>query len=638
MKRFLCLLFSIVMMLAVLPFAAFAEGGTEQDPFEDITTPHLLLMEAETGAVMYERKGYEKAYPASTTKLMTAILAAENIQDMSRVVTVGWRAVSGFGPKSSLMGLKGGEEIALIDVLHGLMMRSGNDAAKELAIETVAEVYGDAVEESDAVDKFLEMMNDKAAEIGMVNTHFATVDGRHNEEHYTTAYDFALLMQYVLKNELVSEVISTVTYDIPPNNKHSAGYHLENSNKLICKKETDTTSFLYEYCIGGKTGETNQAGYCLASASKKDDVTLILIQFGDSNANGRLTTYRYKVAKEIYDWGFSNYGEMTLEEIGVETEFTIQTTGYSPFDEQLGKLDVRADIDGLSVKGIMTDLYKLKAAPDAINVEIHIDNPTAPINEGDLIGHAEYYIDGVTPISAPLYACRSIAAAAEIKEQESPANININNTPPPDSGEIGKLRFAQSAGGSEYSVWVYYENSLYNMTDKAWYYVYCSDGLFRISSAPEAAKRIVLYKQMFDSEGQPYYSKVDSVGDGGIFIITSDGYALSSEKADGTLKAVLLDETGDTITSDVIPEILWKLESNGNGYKISQSSKYLTRDPGSGMVFWIVVGSVVLFIVILIMLIAQHNRTGGYRKRRRRNRSRSLRTPRRRDRFGRSGR
>ncbi|MCI6987946.1 MAG: hypothetical protein MR906_08100, partial [Clostridium sp.] len=253
MKRFLCLLFSIVMMLAVLPFAAFAEGGTEQDPFEDITTPHLLLMEAETGAVMYERKGYEKAYPASTTKLMTAILAAENIQDMSRVVTVGWRAVSGFGPKSSLMGLKGGEEIALIDVLHGLMMRSGNDAAKELAIETVAEVYGDAVEEADAVDKFLEMMNDKAAEIGMVNTHFATVDGRHNEEHYTTAYDFALLMQYVLKNELVSEVISTVTYDIPPNNKHSAGYHLENSNKLICKKETDTTSFLYEYCIGGKT-------------------------------------------------------------------------------------------------------------------------------------------------------------------------------------------------------------------------------------------------------------------------------------------------------------------------------------------------------------------------------------------------
>ncbi len=615
MKKVFCMVLSTILLILVIPMIVSAESDASIDPFENVTTPYIMLMEAETGTVVYERRGYEKAFPASTTKLMTAVLTVENIPDLDKVITVGVRAVSGFGPKSSMMGLENGEEIAIRDVLYGLMMRSGNDAAKCLAIETVNEIYGNSVGEADAVDKFIEMMNEKASELGMNDTHFATVDGRHDEAHYTTAYDFALLMQYVLKNERVCEIISTKVHDVAPTNKHSNGYHMENSNKLICMKENDKTDFRYPYCIGGKTGETNQAGFCLASASKKDDITLILIQFGDNNQTIS-TTYRYNVAKEIYEWGFSNYGELSFDELGVRTEFTIQTSGYSPFDDQLGKLDVAADTEGQKIRGALSALQRLKAAPESIRIELHTENAVAPINAGDIVGSVDYYINDVNTITVSLIAKRSIAAA-DPTGSELVSIIPVSNTPPPGSGETGKLRHARSAGGNEYSVWVYYGNSLYNMTDSAWYYIYFADGKFNISSAPEVQGGLTLYKQFFDSEGQPYYSRVDGIGEGGIFIIVSNGYALSSEKLDGTLKAVKLSEYSESITADVPNEVLWTFQNEGNGYKISQSSKFLTRDPGSGMVFWIVVCAVFFFMAVLVILIANHNRPSRRRRYRR---------------------
>lgn len=621
MKRFFCLILTVIALFTAVPNSVIADANSEEDPFKDITTPYLMLMEAETGTVVYERRGYEKAFPASTTKLMTAVLTVENIENLDRIITVSTRAVSGFGSTSSMMKLKSGEQIAIIDVLYGLLMRSGNDAAKCLAITTVDELYGGSVDEANAVEKFAELMNEKAAEIGMKDTHFVTVDGRHNDEHYTTAYDFALLMQYVLKNEKIREIISTPVHDVEPNNMHSDGYHMENSNKLICMKENDTADFRYPYCIGGKTGETNQAGFCLASASQKDGVTLILIQFGDNNST-QSTTYRYKVAKEIYDWGFSNYGELSFDELGLRTEFTIKTQGYSPLDEQGGMLDVVADTKDRKISGAMSVLSSIKTDPNSVRIELHVENAIAPIKEGDVVGTADYYINGTVPITVNLIAKRSVAAS-DSDAQSQPSNIPISNTPPPGNNEIGKLRHAGIAGGSEYSVWVYYDNSLYNMTDSAWYYIYCSDGKFRVSSAPEVQGGLVLYKQFFDSEGNPYYSRVDSVGDGGIFIVTSNGYALSCEKVDGTLKAVKIEEQpGDTIISGVPDEVLWTFVNEGNGYKISQSSKFLTRDPGSGMVFWIVVATALLLLTVLVIMIAMHNRPGR-RGRYRRSRSRS---------------
>ena len=225
MKRFLYIMLCLVFLAAAIPFNTFIKAeqapadtpissqlpddpnaspeetvqpscpsvlptlDPDSDPFNDISTPHLLLMEAESGAVLYERAGYKKAFPASTTKIMTALLAIENLPDLNKVINIDWHYLLGFGKTSSMMGLAAGEEIAFIDILHGLMMRSGNDAARTLAAETAFALYGkneeaDANDEvNKAVGKFIDLMNSKAAELGMNSTHFATVDGRHNDEH-----------------------------------------------------------------------------------------------------------------------------------------------------------------------------------------------------------------------------------------------------------------------------------------------------------------------------------------------------------------------------------------------------------------------------------------------------------------------
>ena len=621
MKKLFSLLLIFLMLFCVFPFALKAEPDPEDiDPFEDISTPYILLMEAQTGTVIYERNGYEKAYPASTTKLMTALLVAENVVDLDKMITIGWRAVSGFGSTSSLMGLVGGEVISIRDVLYGLMMRSGNDSAKALAIEVVAELYGDTVPESEAIDKFVELMNAKAVELGMVNTHFATVDGRHNDEHYTTAYDFAILMQNVLKNDIVAEVIGTVTHDVAPTNMHPGGYHLENSNKLICKKETDNIDLRYKYCIGGKTGETNQAGYCLASAATKDDITLILIQFGDNNRTTK-SSYRYKSAKTIYDWGFGNFHEMYLSDLGVKTNFVIQTKDFSPFDEQLGVLEVEADISNVSVSGALVFLMSLRDDPANVRIELHVDDVYAPIEQGDIVGTADYYIDEVNPITVNLIALRSVAsshAAATPVPVIRPSSDPLPSpcTPPPGSGKSGNIRHAKVPGDSEYSVWIYYDGSLYTVSETEWNYLYCTNGSFCSSSSPEAAGGIILYKQVFDSNGAPYYTRAESVDGGGIFVIVStSGYALSSEDDNGTLIGQEFSAAGDIITADVPDTLLWYFESYGSGYRISQSSEFLTRDPGSGLLFWIVLGSILLLVVITVIFIAVHNRPDRRRNR-----------------------
>lgn len=607
MKRAVSILICLIYFVASFSFRVAAEPTVEPtaeplpDPFAEYSTPYLVLMEAETGAVLYERSGYEKAFPASTTKLMTTVLAVENLEDLNRVVTIGWRSVSGFGPKSSLMGLEAYEEISLIDVLYGLMMRSGNDAAKCIAIETAFEVYGDSINEEQAIPSFVDMMNAKAAELGMTSTHFSTVDGRHDPEHYTSAYDFALLMQYALKNPKVCEIISTRVHDIEPTNKHPQGYHLENSNKLICKKETDANSFIYPYCIGGKTGETNDAGYCLISAARKDDVTLILVQFGDDNRTIS-TTYRYQLAPVMYEWGFKNFKTEPVANFDIQTEFTIQSSGYSPIDEMLGKFTAVADISSLTVSGTADFLDSRRENPELINVVVNAQGAEAPIKKGEIVGTVEYYFYEKKPIVVDLCADRDIAAAN--KNSQGHSDIVFSPiTPPPGSGKNTNLHLGRNPGGEEYSVWVYYDHSLYTMSSKDWHYLYCGDGVFRAATSPELAGEIKLYERLFDSSGNVYYQLTDNCGNGGNFVITAGDYALSSQKMDGTLSAVEVNVDGNgVITSDVNEQMVWKFEHESNGYRISQDSRFLTRKPGSGILFWIIV--VVLVLVVLILMRA----------------------------------
>lgn len=599
----------------------------QDDPFSDISTPHILLTEAESGIALYNRAGQEKAFPASTTKIMTALLAIEKLPDLNEVITIDWHYLLGFGPTSSMMDLVSGEKIALIDILRGLMMRSGNDAARTLAAETAFRLYGRDKDVSEntavdnAVEKFVGLMNEKAAELGMLSTHFATVDGRHDDEHYTTAYDFTLLMRYALKNPTLKKLMSAPTYDIKPNNKHKNGYHLENSNKLICKRANDKRDVRYKYCIAGKTGQTNQAGYCLVTAAEKNGVKLILVQFGDDN-EALSGYYRYEAATKIYEWGFKNFAEYPLDKFGVKKEFELQAAGYSPYDEHYGKFIAKADIKGVTVKGAAEYLRRTMNDASGVRTELEFLNLTAPIKKGDIVGKVKYYFYENFSTEAPLLAQRDIAAASQETPEPHETNF-ITGTRPPSRDKTCNLSLLRITGGDEYSVWVYYENSLYTMDSTEWHYLYCDGTVFRAAASAEHAGKISLYKRLFDSSDIPYYKLTDGAVSGGAYLIVSDGMALCAERNSGTLGAVRVntDENG-IIARGVKEQMIWNFEVKSNGYYITNASKYLSRSAGSGALLWITVIVLLLTAAVCIHLITNEK---SRRKRRLRRHSRKSR-------------
>lgn len=211
-----------------------------------------IVMDADSGRVLYEHNAYEKRGIASTTKIMTALVVLENCK-LDDVVTISYKAASTEG---SSMYLMPNEKLKVEDLLYGLMLNSGNDAATALAEHT-----------SGNVENFAKLMNEKAKEIGMKDSSFANPHGLDNENHYSTAYDMALLTKHAMKNETFKTIVGTHKKIAETNNEQKYKY-LTNHNKLLS---------MYEWCKGVKTGFTKKCGRCLVSYSEKEGVKLIAI-------------------------------------------------------------------------------------------------------------------------------------------------------------------------------------------------------------------------------------------------------------------------------------------------------------------------------------------------------------------------
>lgn len=218
-----------------------------------------ILMEQESGRILFEKDAYTKRRIASITKIMTAILAIES-RKMNKMVRVSEKAT--FTEGSSVY-LKPGETITLNDLVYGLMLRSGNDASV-----AIAEYVGGSV------DGFVYLMNQKAKEIGMHNTHFENPNGLDDHlDHYSTAYDMALLTRYAMKNKKYRKIVETKEYRAP-NPTENWDRIWKNKNRLLTK---------YQYCTGGKTGYTKLAKRTLVTTATKGDMDLIAVTINDSN-------------------------------------------------------------------------------------------------------------------------------------------------------------------------------------------------------------------------------------------------------------------------------------------------------------------------------------------------------------------
>lgn len=317
-----------------------------------------ILVDGNSGAILYGKNEYNKVYPASTTKIMTAILVLESIDDLNSSVVVSKNAIYSTPEESSTIDLKIGEVMSVKDLLYGLLLNSGNDAANVLA-ETV----------SGNISSFVDKMNEKAKELGCLNTHFANPHGFHDPNHYTTAYDMMKIFTYALKNPTFKQICETKTYVINETNKTNQKRYLKNTDRLLFTTSEDPYGAYYQYALGGKTGYTIEArGTFVGFAQKDNDFLLVGCFDGSQNISGHEA--RFLDAVTLFNAGFNTYSP--------EDIINKDKTTFEVIDKLNSKkyiLGLNSNISSLTDKNAYTLNYNIDLNFDNIyNLEKNKDN------------------------------------------------------------------------------------------------------------------------------------------------------------------------------------------------------------------------------------------------------------------------
>ena len=276
------------------PLTNLLDGWPEMG---EINEASGVVMDADTGGILYSLNRDTIRYPASTTKILTALVALENAS-MDEIVTMDSTGVYYTTDGSTNAGTVEGEEFTVEQCLYVMLLKSANDIATQLGKHVGGE----------DLDHFVEMMNERAAEIGCENSHFVNPSGMPDTEHYSTAEDMALIMQECLKNETFRKIIATTSYTVPATNKTSEARTYENHCKLILPG----SEFYYEYCIGGKTGYTEAAWRTLVCAAEKDGKTLVAVTMrGPDNTD-------FSDMKNLFEYGFNQFTTEELDGVAVD--------------------------------------------------------------------------------------------------------------------------------------------------------------------------------------------------------------------------------------------------------------------------------------------------------------------------------
>ena len=299
-RVFLCVLLAVLLVGSAAPGALAAD-----DPQIDTTHAAMLVALGDDGeqTVLYEKNADERMYPASLTKVMTVLLAVEDIEAGKLALTDPVTAQAGFDydliSAGSSVYIVSGETMTLENYLYCAMLSFGNDACN-----VIARYVGGTIAD------FIERMNTRAAELGCTDTHFANTHGLPNEDHYTTARDFSRIVCEAAEHELFMTICSTVTYTVPATNL-SIERTLSNSNSLINPSNPlYPGDWGYEYAKGIKTGHTTAAGYCLASSAEKDGMRLVSVVLkcdSYTQADGTVYYGHFADTRTLFEWGFENY-------------------------------------------------------------------------------------------------------------------------------------------------------------------------------------------------------------------------------------------------------------------------------------------------------------------------------------------
>ncbi len=359
-KKFLCLIFAILTVFTVFCVPA---QGFEPTGFE-INAKNALLVSLDTGEEIYSKGADTRVYPASITKIMTTILFLESKKfspDMTLTMTEEvLDLISGTG--SSVAGLKEGEIITGTDLIYLVLMASYGDCT-----------YLGAIHFGGSVEGFVEMMNTKAAELGLDGTHYSNPVGLHDPETYTTARDTYKLTKYALENELFKEVCESTRYSMPATNMSKART-LSTTNFL----HDSTTSYYYQYAKGVKTGYTDEAGRCLVSTASYNGYNYMCILFGCTPNAGK--RFEFIDSAELYRWVFNNFRYKSIADTDnpvceVSVDLSLETDFVSLYVEEsfISVLPKNADDSTITIKPNIKDDFVIDA----------------PIKKGQVIANAD---------------------------------------------------------------------------------------------------------------------------------------------------------------------------------------------------------------------------------------------------------
>jgi D-alanyl-D-alanine carboxypeptidase (penicillin-binding protein 5/6) len=265
-----------------IPSSEIEPDSSVSISLDKLNSTNAILIRLEDQTILMQKSSEEKIYPASLTKMMTAIVAIENLTNLQKEIQLTHYTFNGlYSANASMAGFQPGEKVRAIDLLYGVMLRSGAEACIGLADHI-------AGSEQD----FVTMMNQKAADLGMYNTHFENTTGLHNENHYTTVKDLAILLNYALQNETFREIFTASRHSTQPTNKHPEGitfYH-------TMFEKLNNQNIIGGEILGGKTGYTDEAGLCLASLAKVGHQEYILITAG---AKGDIYSEQYNITDAL---------------------------------------------------------------------------------------------------------------------------------------------------------------------------------------------------------------------------------------------------------------------------------------------------------------------------------------------------
>lgn len=362
-----------------------AETSSNSIDIPDINSRAAVVIDRNSNTILFGKNENDKRKMASTTKIMTALIVIENA-NLNDTVTVSKNAA---GTGGSRLGLKTDDKVTVNNLLYGLMLCSGNDAAVALA-----EYVGGSIE------GFAHMMNAKASILGLNNTHFVTPHGLDKDEHYTTAYELALLTNYALKNETFAKIVNTQNTTITINGYSKS---LHNTNELL--------GYL-NGVYGVKTGFTNGANRCLVTACKRDNLDIICVVLGADTKK-----FRTKDSIKLIEYAFANYSNVNIQNILNEDFNEWKNNNSNTLNISKGiSQNIDLNLDDLLYNNIAISNDKIKN----INTKIYIDsNLNAPIYKNTIIGHIDLIVDNDV-----IYSC-NILSNSTIKKRNVLDYISI---------------------------------------------------------------------------------------------------------------------------------------------------------------------------------------------------------------------